>query len=498
MPTHRTRWSAARRGAAATGAALLLAPVGAPAFASVPAIVAEPARPSVRVFSGTDETTVYHRPGEQGVARVPILVTAVGGTFDLRIQREDDYAHPYTVEQVVHGSSNRRVPLGLSLRGLGGFGSFFDVVMTGPGGGVVYAARQPFCPNSYEASRIDPRRTDQPTFPEFCGEQLPFTLGTVWGIDDGWAVPALLRNSVRLAHGDGTYHLTVRIRQAYRDALGISDDDATATTTFRLRTGTPDEHNQTQSAGGSATQRRRDPSAVRVDETPPVRALPDLRTVPAFMIETRRRGDRDLLTFGASVWVAGNSLLDIQGFRRSGEDVMDAWQYFHTDGRVVGRAPVGEMEYDTRRGHHHWHFLQFARYRLLARDQRRVTRSRKQSFCIAPTHPVDLSLDGAERRPYATGLASACSGREATSIRELLPMGWGDTYMQERGGQAFDITGVPNGRYYISVEANPAGQLHELDTGNNVSLRKIRLSGRPGYRSVCVPGIFGIDKSGTC
>ena len=37
-----------------------------------------------------------------------------------------------------------------------------------------------------------------------------------------------------------------------------------------------------------------------------------------------------------------------------------------------------------------------------------------------------------------------------------MPVGWGDTYFQFVAGQAFDITSVPNGTYYIEVGAVPA------------------------------------------
>ena len=121
---------------------------------------------------------------------------------------------------------------------------------------------------------------------------------------------------------------------------------------------------------------------------------------------------------------------------------MDAWQYFYDGDEPVGRAQVGEMEYDTRDGHFHWHLLQFARYRLLDADKVQAVRSSKQSFCIVPTDPVDLSLDNAEMAPYETGLDSACGERGALWIRETLPVGWGDTYYQGKGGQAFNITDV--------------------------------------------------------
>ena len=64
--------------------------------------------------------------------------------------------------------------------------------------------------------------------------------------------------------------------------------------------------------------------------SPPAAALPDLVPLPSWGISARhdRRSGRDLLTFGATVWVGGNSPLDVEGFRSNGSPVMKAYQYF--------------------------------------------------------------------------------------------------------------------------------------------------------------------------
>ncbi len=65
--------------------------------------------------------------------------------------------------------------------------------------------------------------------------------------------------------------------------------------------------------------------------------------------------------------------------------------------------------------------------------------------------PLEMALtagrgeDEAERRPYQTGLDSACGNGSTLWIRESLPVGWGDTYFQFGAGQSFNFTSVPNG-----------------------------------------------------
>ena len=66
----------------------------------------------------------------------------------------------------------------------------------------------------------------------------------------------------------------------------------------------------------------------------------------------------------------------------------------------------------------------------------------------------------------------------------MLAAGWGDTYAQFRAGQSFRLKGLPNGVYYIEVKGNPNGKLVESSTEDNVALRKIILSGKPGARKV--------------
>ena len=68
----------------------------------------------------------------------------------------------------------------------------------------------------------------------------------------------------------------------------------------------------------------------------------------------------------------------------------------------------------------------------------------------------------------------------------MLEAGSGDTYEQSLPGQSFDLKGLKNGTYYIEVKANPAKKLAEASTGNNVSYRKVKISGRSGHRKVKV------------
>jgi hypothetical protein len=63
--------------------------------------------------------------------------------------------------------------------------------------------------------------------------------------------------------------------------------------------------------------------------------------------------------------------------------------------------------------------------------------------------------------------------------------------VQEAGGQAFNITDLPNGTYLIRVTTNPRGKIHEVKRSNNSSYLKITLGGTPGARTVTTVGPVG-------
>ena len=205
---------------------------------------------------------------------------------------------------------------------------------------------------------------------------------------------------------------------------------------------------------------------------------------------TKRTKASTQLDFGATVSVLGNARLDVEGFRDNGDEEMRAYQYFFRNGRVVGRAQVGTMGFAN---YNSWHFKQFAAYRLLTANKSLVVRSQKVGFCIAPTDPIDLLLPHALMQPSFTGLNGACGSPSALWVQESLPVGWADTYFQFTPGQSFNITHLKNGTYYIEIIANPEGLLHETNTKNDISLRKVIIGGTKGHRTVRVPSVHGID-----
>ncbi len=350
-----------------------------------------------------------------------------------------------------------------------------------------------FCPNSWDQQRVNDSGPFDPTYPYFCSGG-PFTTGMVWGIDQGWATSVLEFSGMRLRGPNGRYTLTASITQHYVDAFDVPEELASTDVTVKLKTGPGGGGGCPPHCGHHRASTQQQSSVdVPIIENPDPAILPDLAALPAFGMRVSN-GDQQYLRFGATVWLGGASALHVEGFRRPNEDLMDAFQYFYEDGEIIGKAPVGSFAYDERRGHTHWHFKQFAAYRLVSEDGSKVVRSKKEAFCLAPTDPIDLTLEGAQWRPDDIGFGgSNCGGESSLSVREVLPLGWGDTYHQSRPGQSFNITSLPNGTYFLEVEANPGALLHDVTTDNNVIRRKVIIKTKNGKRYVSVPPWNGVD-----
>jgi hypothetical protein len=431
-----------------------------------------------------------------------VYVTAFGSQLRFDVRRAS-YRKPLTLTEVIHvpgaGTVERPLPARM-LDGWDGLRRFLRVTVKNSSGKTVASRIVPFCPNSFDAQRADPNAPGRSPFPQLC-EADPFPLGLVWGIQRGWGVDPIgggfTFNGLAIKAKRGYYTATVDIIQAWRKLLHVSAADTTAVVRVHVVKQSPGCQIDCFAKHAPAPGGRR-PSlpAVPTMTNPPKADLPDLTPLPAWLIQVqntqaaKNRKASSVIDFGATVWVGGNARLDVEGFRVNGSATMAAYQYFWHDGRVVGRERVGTMGFS---GYNHWHFKQFAQYRLLNAKKNLVLRSQKEGFCIGASDPINLLLPHASMNPGNLQISDDCSQESALWTRETLPVGWGDTYFQDIPGQSFNITDLPNGKYFIQIIANPEHQLHETNTRNDTSLREIIIGGTAGHRTVRVPAYFGID-----
>ncbi|MGZ8625198.1 MAG: lysyl oxidase family protein [Actinomycetota bacterium] len=456
-------------------------------LAGVPAATAEDP-PGLRLFAASSRVEIER--DRRGFAWLDpgVWVAAVGGAFELRVSRPD-YDTPVSVVQTdaATGEALRTLPVEL-LDGWSGMRDFLHLSVRDSDGRVVLRQRFTFCPNNYVRARLNDDGPLNSSYPYFCGGN-PFTRGTVWGIDADWAVSPLADAGFGFDARRNRYELRAWIDPAWVEALGIEQPAAEARVAISVSDG-----GRMDGPGVAAPFSRG--ARVPTVTSPAAEGLPDLIALPAWGVATYHRRGRDLLAFNATEWNAGPGTLVVEGFRGPDQELMDAFQYFLVDGRAVGRAPIGQMEFHPQ--HHHWHFQQFTEYSLLDADSGEVAISGKQSWCLANTDAIDLAVPNANWAGYGGDLFTMCGGPGALWIREVLDVGWGDTYSQYIAGQAFDVTDLPNGDYYIRVHVNPTGSMLEGSPDNNIEDRLIQLRGKPGARRVVVPPWHGIDTEGGC
>ncbi|MBE1876097.1 lysyl oxidase family protein [Myceligenerans pegani] len=498
-------------------------------------------------ITGPKKVDAYAYPGEKFAfidsARY-LAAPQVGYEF---VTKRDSYgATPVmTVTTVDGGEKGKTVTVPARLvDGMNGIKNGLRVRIVNSKGKELFDKKRTLCPTGYDAQRVAPNGPSEATYPTFCGGNW-FTRSVVFGVDQGWAANIEAYADVAGVKIGHKLTMTTAITKPVARLLGIPDDERTLTQKVTVRNaeeewgdddgfaGEPVEGFSAEGAdvgqlmqdvspGTAAAGGIEDPGVVertpnryladeikradkaRASKKPGTKGasprvanpggdtLPDLVAEPAWSIGTERQGGKDRLTFNAHEWNAGPGPLVVEGFRRPNKAVMDAYQFFYEDGKQVGHAKTGTMKYHAAPGHNHWHFLDFAQYELVTPKGDLVTTSGKQSWCLVPTDPVDMLVKNATWRPESIGLDSACGGKEATWLRESLPVGWGDTYVQYQT-EAFDLTGVPNGTYKIRITVNPDGNLHEVTDENNVSLRKVVIGGKPGARTVKVPKIDGVD-----
>ncbi len=528
-----------------TAGAVVVA-VGATAAAvGIANAATEPIPALAFVASTSDVTAELFGGGGNKFLSLDLGVHVIAGNdpFEIRATRKS-YADPIVAQQIVVKNGKKtavNLPAGM-LSNFEGLKNFTTVTIKDSAGVTVKTYQTDFCPNDAVSART--RRDAPPAnpYPYGCGNGNPFLLGAVWGIQAGWSASAGVPNDPSVVLPVGSYQATVELNPKYRDEFKIPAVQSTVTLNLKVvqgaskgqetpgipvpsgaapgaglranaqaanvrastlhspQVGQGDGHHQISSFLPDFRPPAKAPSAAKA--VPAVGPRPDLRSLPAWGISleqgkdsaTAKPNGKWFINFGATVWNAGTSPLLVDGFRRTGSELMDAYQYFFdAKGNEVGSVVAGTMQWDPREGHRHWHFTDFAQYNLLAADKKLAVRSGKEAFCLANTDPVDYTVSNAKWRPQNTDLSTACGANTAAAVREVLDIGNGDTYTQARPGQSFEVTDLKNGTYYIEVKANPANKLSELSTANNTSLRQVVLGGTADKRTLTVPPVNGLD-----
>jgi Lysyl oxidase len=396
-----------------TSIALIAAVLGSILLPQAPSTAADPGVPRLQVRAARSTVELTRREGRPVRLDFGVAIASLDAPFDLRVHREG-YDDPIGISQAIHGSDGitlQELPADV-LDGWNGLDGFLRIRLFSLDGRLLRDRSSTICPAGWDVQRVDDSGPFDPAYPFGCYGG-PFTLGTVWGIDEGWAVVPEWMSDLSVKVPDGDYRAVVSITRRYRNLFAVEPADASVELAVEIHTGGGCRHCR----GLAAPEVLRERSALTaapIDESPDPGTIVDLVALPAFDIATNRQQGRDLLSFGSNVWNRGPASLVVEGFRVDDQDLMEAWQYFLDGDTIVGKARVGAFEFDDRLGHHHWHFRQFARYRLLDGSLTRVVRSHKQSFCLAPTDAPSGSGRSCPRGG-ATRTTNGPGGRPSTS-----------------------------------------------------------------------------------
>lgn len=235
--------------------------------------------------------------------------------------------------------------------------------------------------------------------------------------------------------------------------------------------------------------------------------LPDLVTLRPAELHVKRRGEDGIrLRFSNTVANRGAGPLEIFGdvdpavdcegdgdpandvsaFQRVFRDSADpgsAGYFDREEDDVFGQRDVGCRVFHA--SHDHWHFQDFAEYRLIReRTGRERSASVKVSFCVLDTgSPVFPDLPGAPESGYYPPGTADCD-EDST---QGLSIGWADVYSAATPGQFVEIGGLRRGRYCLVSRADPEDILAESNDANNA--RRVRIYLRPGRGAVRrIPG----------
>lgn len=150
---------------------------------------------------------------------------------------------------------------------------------------------------------------------------------------------------------------------------------------------------------------------------------------------------------------------------------------YNTDGTFTDQF-AGYFTYHPSHGHIHMDDMAWANLRIRGPGNTIgdiVATGPKTSFCL-----IDINH-------YAPGLPNSPPSsvyNTCNPVFQGISVGWNDIYSSGLDGQSINISGIPNGDYWLEVVADPNNTIQETDDSNNATRIPITLSSLPtvGFR----------------
>ena len=141
------------------------------------------------------------------------------------------------------------------------------------------------------------------------------------------------------------------------------------------------------------------------------------------------------------------------------QEVLDA------AGNIVETHPAGVAFFHPQ--HNHWHQSDVALFqiRVGAFNGPAWSSGTKITFCLVDTDQTVLVKKGGRRTYF-----------DCNAQLQGISVGWGDNYHQSTEGQELEMTGAPEGIYYLYHRADPEKHWLETDRSNNEAWVKFSLN----------------------
>ena len=208
-------------------------------------------------------------------------------------------------------------------------------------------------------------------------------------------------------------------------------------------------------------------------------------------LQVQNEHKREMLRFSTTHINIGDGPLQIRGGGQVAPCVIDGVAYaqctiatqevLDATGKVVTTHAAGVAIFHPE--HNHWHQSAVALFEVRAGavNGPPIATGTKITFCLVDNDQTVLVKKGSSRAYF-----------ECNAELQGISVGWSDDYHQSTEGQKLDITGVPEGIYYLIHLADPENHWLEKDKTNNLAWVKFFLK-----RQGANPKVIVLEQS-TC
>jgi len=202
-------------------------------------------------------------------------------------------------------------------------------------------------------------------------------------------------------------------------------------------------------------------------------------------LQIQNEHKREMLRFSTTHINVGEGPLQVRGGGQVASCVID--QIFYAQcthstqevldaaGRIVLTHPAGVAIFHPE--HNHWHQSAVALFEIRAGgiNGPALSVGTKITFCLVDNDQTVLVKKGSSRAYF-----------DCNAELQGISVGWSDDYHQSTEGQELDITGAPEGIYYLIHQADPENHWLETDEYNNLAWVKFFLSRRGANQKITI------------